>query len=337
MTQSSDVDCSAVLPRLARGAEAWAACSLADRAVIARQAARSVTAAAAAWTETAVAIKAAGPEGAKAISAELRTTLTAEELATGPIPTQRLLLLTAAAAADTATRGLPTVTSSPRIVHRQSAPEGVPFLAPTSLVEVDVMPVKPLHDATIFRGHTATVRCANPGSLDAFLRTWQESCQPQATPAGVAVVLGAGNVTGLAAADAISQIFENRRAVLLKLHPVQASLAAVLERALEPLVAAGLLAIVAGGAELAAAAIAAPEVTHIHLTGGEATFRRLVDGDGSGPLAKPVSCELGNVTPWIVVPGKYSDKALRIPAAGGYRGHNLPGQNYPRRRAIPAG
>lgn len=290
------------------------ACSLADRAVIARQAARSVTAAAAAWTETAVAIKAAGPEGAKAISAELRTTLIAEELATGPIPTQRLLLLTAATAADTATRGLPTVTSSPRIVHRQPAPEGVPFLAPTSLVEVDVMPVKPLHDAMIFRGHTATVRCANPGSLDAFLRNWQESCQPQATPAGVAVVLGAGNVTGLAAADAISQIFEHGRAVLLKLHPVQASLAAVLERALEPLITAGLLAVVAGGAEMAAAAIAAPEVTHVHLTGGEATFRRLVAGDGSGPLAKPVSCELGNVTPWIVVPGKYSDKALAFQA-----------------------
>ena len=314
MTQPSDVDCSAVLTRLARGAEAWAARPLADRAAVARQAARSVTAEAAVWTETAVAIKAAGPEGPRSLPRELLTTLTAEELATGPLPTQRLLLLTAAAAADTAARGLPTAPASPRIVHRQAAPEAVPFAAPASLVAVDVMPVKPLHDATIFRGHTATVRCANSGSLDTFRRTWQESCQPRAGAAGVAVVLGAGNVTGLAAADAICQIFEQGRAVLLKLHPVQATLAPVLENALAPLVAAGLLAIVVGGAELAAAAIAAPEVTHVHLTGGEPTFRRLVDGDGSGPLAKPVSCELGNVTPWIVVPGKYSDKALAFQA-----------------------
>ncbi len=312
--QPSDFDLSAVLPRLARGAESWANRPAAQRAAIATQAARSVTAEAAAWTEAAVAIKATGPGGPQDISADLRTTLTAEELATGPIPTQRLLLLTAAANSDTATRSLPAVMSSPCIVHRQPAPVGVPFAAPTSLVAVDVMPVKPLHDATIFRGHTATVRCANPGSLDTFLRTWQEACQPRPESAGVAVVLGAGNVTGLSAADAICQIFESGRAVLLKLHPVQAPLAAVFERALEPLITAGLLAVVAGGAEVAAAAIAAPEVTHVHLTGGEATFRRLVDGDGSGPLAKPVSCELGNVTPWIVVPGRYSEKALAFQA-----------------------
>ena len=314
VTQPTGVDCSVVLARLTRGAEAWAASSLADRAAAAAATARSVTAEAVAWTEAAVAIKSAGPEGRRSLPPELLTTLTAEELATGPIPTQRLLLLTAAAASDVATRGLPTAAASPRIVHRQPTPAGVPFAAPASLVEVDVMPVKPLHDATIFRGHSATVRCANPGSLDAFLQTWQESCQPQAAAAGVALVLGAGNVTGLSAADAICQIFECGRAVLLKLHPVQAPLAPVLERALEPLIAAGLLAVVTGGAELAAAAIAAPEVTHVHLTGGESTFRRLVDGDGSDPLVKPVSCELGNVTPWIVVPGKYSEKALAFQA-----------------------
>jgi len=314
VNQPIDFDCSAVLLRLARGAEAWAAQTAAQRAAVASQTARTVAAATEAWTEAAVAIKAARPDGSQSISADLRTTLTAEELATGPIPTLRLLLLTAAAKADIAARGLPSVATSPQLVHRQPASEAVPFAAPASLIAVDVMPVKPLHDATIFRGHAATVRCANPGSLDAFLRTWQASCRQQAEPAGVAVVLGAGNVTGLAAADAICQIFEQGRAVLLKLHPVQAPLAPVLEQALQPLIAAGLLAVVSGGAELAMAAIAAPEVTHVHLTGGEPTFRRLVDGDGSGPLAKPVSCELGNVTPWIVVPGRYSEKALAFQA-----------------------
>ncbi len=302
------------LARLNRGAQAWASCGSADRARLAGQVARSVAAEAAVWTETAVAIKAAAPDGPQAISAALRRTLAAEEMATGPLATLRLLLLTARAAADIAVRGRPQLASPPRIIHRQPAGEATPFAAPSSLVAVEVMPVGPLHDSTIFRGHTATVRCANPGSVEVFLRTWDDACRLGLQAPGVALVLGAGNVTGLAAADAIQQIFEQGRAVLLKMHPVQAPLTPVLTNALEPLIAAGLLAIVTGDAEVAAAAIASSEVTHVHLTGGEATFRRLVAGGATGPLAKPITCELGNVTPWVVVPGRYSDKALAYQA-----------------------
>ena len=71
------------------------------------------------------------------------------------------------------------------------------------------------------------------------------------------VVLGAGNVTGLGPADVFAQIFEHGRAAFLKLHPVQAPLAEVLGRALEPLVAEGLLEIATGGAEVSREAIAA--------------------------------------------------------------------------------
>ncbi|MGA1618823.1 MAG: hypothetical protein ACO37F_09960, partial [Pirellulales bacterium] len=59
MTQPTGVDCSVVLARLTRGAEAWAASSLADRAAAAAATARSVTAEAVAWTEAAVGIKSA--------------------------------------------------------------------------------------------------------------------------------------------------------------------------------------------------------------------------------------------------------------------------------------
>ena len=59
-----------------------------------------------------------------------------------------------------------------------------------------------LYDPTIFRGYRATVRCANTGSVETFMKLWQEECQQRPVSEGVAVVLGAGNVTGLAAADA---------------------------------------------------------------------------------------------------------------------------------------
>lgn len=131
---------------------------------------------------------------------------------------------------------------------------------------------------------------------------------------GVALVLGAGNVTGLAAGDCISQIFEHGRAVLLKLHPLHAPLAPVLAEALGPLVAAGLLAIHVGGPELVEAAVASPQLAHVHLTGGSAAFDAIVWGGrerhGSPRLAQSITCELGNVTPWFIVPGRYSPRAL---------------------------
>ena len=79
-----------------------------------------------------------------------------------------------------------------------------------------------------------------------------------------------------------------------------------------------MLDIVAGGTDLAQAAVAAPLVTHVHLTGGEGAFDALVWGvprekrsaDTQPRLTKPITCELGNVTPWIVVPGRYTRRQL---------------------------
>ena len=142
------------------------------------------------------------------------------------------------------------------------------------------------------------------------MKLWQEECQQRPVSEGVAVVLGAGNVTGLAAADAVSQIFEHGRAVLLKLHPVQSSLAPVFRAALKPLVEAGLLSVVVGGAALVTDAISAQEVTAMHLTGGEETFRNVVSSNKKELLTKSITCELGNVTPWVIVRGNYSEKEL---------------------------
>ena len=299
------IDLQAIGQRLTAGAARHALRDAAARGALARETALAVAAAAGRWVEAALAVK-GSPAGTAAV---------AEETATGPAVTLRLLLCTARCLGEIARAGLPRPARPPRILHAAGG------AGPESFVGVELLPEPRLFDGIVFRGHAATVRCVNPGGVEAFLRSWREEVRERPRRGGVAVVLGAGNVTGLAAADAICQIFEHGRAVLLKLHPLHAALEPVLRDAVAPLVAADLLAIVCGDAAVAREAVAMPQVTHVHLTGGRAAFDALVWG-GSGPrpadataaLAKPVTCELGNVTPWIVVPGRYTAAQLRYQA-----------------------
>jgi acyl-CoA reductase-like NAD-dependent aldehyde dehydrogenase len=297
-----------LLVSLAAGARRHAARNASARASLALACADRVAAMADDWAHTAVAVK---QGGAVAL---------AEEISTGPLATLRLLLLTARAQAEIAKGGLPKPSRSPRLSHAGTG--GHPRTSdPATMVAVDVMPVGALFDDMIFRGQRATVRCVNPGGLDAFDRSWRREAEERPRSGGLAVVLGAGNVTGLAAADVICQIFEHGRAVLLKLHPLHAPLEPVLSVALEPLIETGLLGIVTGGAEIAQAAVAAPLTTHVHLTGGQGAFDSIVWG-GRDPhaagveplLTKPITCELGNVTPWIIVPGRYTPAQLACQA-----------------------
>ena len=302
---------AAPLARLTAGARAWQSLSAAARADVATATARTVVSAAERWVEEAVAIKGrhetAVPGAAAAAAA-------AEETATGPLPTLRLLFITARALGDIARTGVPAAAAPPRVLHAAAAGD---LGGGAALVGVDVLPERRLFDTATFAGHSAVVRCGFPGSLEAFERSWREEARTRPATGGVCLVLGAGNVTGLAPGDCLGQIFEHGRAALLKLHPLHAPLAAVFREAFAPLVSAGMLEIVVGGRELAQAAVAAPAVTDVHLTGGQAAFDALVWG-GPGPrspearpvLTKPITCELGNVTPWIIVPGRYTPAAL---------------------------
>ena len=304
---------SSRLGQLAAGALRFAATDARQRAELARRTALATVAVAGPWAEAAVAIK-RGPPGAGPSLAE--------ELATGPMVTARLCLLTARAQLDLATLGLPRAASKPRILHAGRRSVGG---TPPALVGLDLLPARgplgSLHDGMIHRGFTATVRCHDPGGLANFEQAWRREVEERPRAGGVAVVLGAGNVTGLSAADVLSQIFEHGRGVFLKLHPLHAPLRPHLESALGPLVEAGLVVIAEGGADVAQAAIAAPETTHVHVTGGEATYRAIVwgaadpaDRTASPRLSKPITCELGNVTPWFILPGRYSRAALAYQA-----------------------
>ncbi len=143
----------------------------------------------------------------------------------------------------------------------------------------------------------------------------------------LALVLGAGNVASIPVLDVIYKSFVEGAVCLLKMSPVNAYLGPIFELALAPLISRGFLRIVYGGAEVGAHLVAHPAVDQLHITGSLETHDRIVWGaagaeraerkqQGRPLFAKPVSSELGNISPVLLVPGKYSDAELTAMARG---------------------
>lgn len=143
-------------------------------------------------------------------------------------------------------------------------------------------------------------------------------------PPGTTAVLGAGNVASIPVADVLHALFVENHTAVLKMNPVNAYLRSPFEKAFEPLIDAGYVQIVDGGAAVGAALVAHPRVGHVHLTGSSDTHDRIVWGPpeeqserkktGRRALEKRVTSELGNVSPMIVTPYLYSAREIRAMA-----------------------
>jgi acyl-CoA reductase-like NAD-dependent aldehyde dehydrogenase len=160
--------------------------------------------------------------------------------------------------------------------------------------------------------------------------------QPGQPPLGsVALVLGAGNVSSIGPMDALYKLFVENRVVLYKAHPVNAYLGPLLAEAFRALAEGGYFRLVYGGADEGAYLCAHPGVDEIHITGSDKTYEAIVFGPGdegrqrkarNAPLlAKPISAELGNVSPVIVVPvpGAAGALASYRPGDLAYQAENL--------------
>jgi len=143
-------------------------------------------------------------------------------------------------------------------------------------------------------------------------------------PGGVGLVLGAGNITSIPVLDVLYELLAHNRVALLKVNPTQDALVPVFERALAPLIEPGLLRIVRGGPEVGAYLTAHRDLAHVHITGSAATFDAIVWGTGANGkrhrrenrplLKKPITAELGGVSPIIVVPGDWTDADITFQA-----------------------
>lgn len=122
---------------------------------------------------------------------------------------------------------------------------------------------------------------------------------------GVCVVLGAGNLASIPAADALHMIFVEGQAVLLKPSPIHVDLIPILREAFASLIRRDLLRIVEGGPETGAALCRHPRVDSIHVTGSDRTYEAIVASSD-----KPVTAELGGVGPILVVPGPWTEDDL---------------------------
>src|SRR5215210_7315691 len=141
----------------------------------------------------------------------------------------------------------------------------------------------------------------------------------------VVLVLGAGNISGIPSMDVLSKMFNEGKACILKMNPVNAYLGPFLEEAFAEAIRQNFLAIVYGGAGEGAYLANHRDVDEVHLTGSDRTFDQIVWGppgperearkaQGQPLLRKPFTAELGNVAPVMVVPGHYSAKELAYQA-----------------------
>ncbi len=109
------------------------------------------------------------------------------------------------------------------------------------------------------------------------------------------------------------------------MNPVNEYLGPIFERLFAELISAGFVRIIYGGAREGAAAVEHRLVDEVHITGSIHSHDAIVWGptpqererrkrENDPKLTKPISSELGNVSPWIILPGKYSEKQLRFQA-----------------------
>ena len=139
------------------------------------------------------------------------------------------------------------------------------------------------------------------------------------TEPGVGLVLGAGNQFPLTVLDILHVLVMQSRVVMCKMNPVNEYMGPVLRKALGPLTEAGFVDFVYGSSNQGKYLVEHQLVKCIHLTGSASTFDAIVwggqqDKTGTPPCEKEVCAELGCVTPYIVVPGEWTEEEINYHA-----------------------
>jgi len=302
VTELSDVDLQ--LAELREAAPRLHRLGAAERAELAEACLLGVDRVVAPWIEAACRAKGVDPG----------SPLAAEEIMSGPMATIRFLRLLADSLQMVARHGRPL-------------PPGEPYMGLAGRLVVPVFPSRSLlYDPLLFFGLHASVWMREGVTADNLAEhVAGEFRDPNRDPS-VCLVLGAGNVSSIAATDMLTKLLQEGRAVLLKMNPVNDHLGPIFEQAFDVLVREGFLRVVYGGAEVGAYATGHESVDNVHITGGGMTHDTIVWGDtteersqrqtaGEPLLSKSITSELGNVTPWIVLPGRYTDRQLRFQAA----------------------
>ena len=131
----------------------------------------------------------------------------------------------------------------------------------------------------------------------------------------VCLVLGAGNQNFLSMIDVLDRVFMHSEVVLLKHHPLRPFLYGPYAHILQPLISLGYVEMIYDeGIQASEKLVSDPSIGHVHVTGAGATHDAIVKTLAASGKASTVqvSCELGCVTPWIAVPGKWGAKEIQF-------------------------
>ena len=278
-----------------------ATASIAERIRLCTECLSNVVDVSAEWAETAAVAK----------GLPSSSPLRAEDLLTGPGVVARQLQLTIQTLQAIQANGRPTLPANPRRLKNGQ-------------LAVPVFPTRGLFDGLTFWGISGSVRM-RPDVAESDLHDRLCEIAADARLPRLTVVLGAGNVSSIPATDSLNRIMFEGSRVLLKLNPVNDYLHPIFERVFSPLIKANLLRILKGGADVGESLIHHPAVDAVHVTGSAGTHDAIVWGrdaserrprkEANDPLLKKdVTSELGNITPWIVVPGEYSWRQLNSQA-----------------------
>ncbi|CAM3700494.1 aldehyde dehydrogenase family protein [Tsukamurella ocularis] len=291
-TTEGDVDTA--VDDLTRGARRWAVMGVTERITLLERTHRAVAGAADDWAAAAIAAKGipAGP-------------LEGEEWMSGPYAT-----LTGISA---------IIGSLKKIAVGESPAAGLKTRpAPGHRTAFAVLPTD-LFEFNLFNGFTAEVWLEPGVTADEARRTAGLGALRLGENGGVGLVLGAGNVSAIGPLDVLYELIAHNRVSILKLNPTFAGLTTAYESAFKPLIDADVLRIVNGGAEVGRYLTGHAGIDHVHITGSSVTHDAIVWGSGSDKtgeptLDKPITSELGGVSPIIVVPGEWDDEDLRFQA-----------------------
>lgn len=127
----------------------------------------------------------------------------------------------------------------------------------------------------------------------------------------IALVLGAGNAAAIPCMDLLTRMFNHGMACVLKMHPLNSYLGPLYEEAFAAAIERGFVRIVYGGADAGNYLCQHPAIDEIHLTGSEETYNRIV----RAAPGKPISAQLGCVSPLLIVPAVFSERQLKARAA----------------------
>ena len=136
---------------------------------------------------------------------------------------------------------------------------------------------------------------------------------------GVALVLGAGNQPFLAYSDVLYQLFVDKKCCILKHHPLRESMEPFFVELFSELIERRFFAHFSLDLHETNRLIHHEKISNVHMTGGHYTHDKIVWGNdveankkkNTPTLTKPMTSELGCITPWLICPqGEWTQEQL---------------------------